>query len=201
MTLHAVFFDFGGVIVRTEYQAPRERLAERLNMNYEDLVKLVFESQSSRQASVGAISVDEHWRNVIHRLGLPDSQIQPVRDEFFAGDFVDYPLLDFIRSMRPRCKTGLISNAWGDLREYVVRQGFDDAFDHIVVSAEVGTLKPEARIYQIALEQAGVRADEAAFVDDTPENVAGAQAVGMRGIVFREPQEALAKLKRLLDGK
>jgi len=49
MTIRAAFFDIGGVILRTEYQAPRERLAERLNTTYEDLSKIVFESDSSRR--------------------------------------------------------------------------------------------------------------------------------------------------------
>ena len=39
MSIRAVFFDLGGVILRTEYQAPREHLAEKLGMEYDDLVK------------------------------------------------------------------------------------------------------------------------------------------------------------------
>jgi FMN phosphatase YigB (HAD superfamily) len=42
MTIQAVFFDLGGVIVRTEFQAPRQQLAERFGMEYDDLDKIVF---------------------------------------------------------------------------------------------------------------------------------------------------------------
>jgi HAD superfamily hydrolase (TIGR01509 family) len=62
-------------------------------------------------------------------------------------------------------------------------------------------MKPEARIYQIALEQAGVSPNEAVFVDDFYENIEGCQAVGMHGIHFRDPQIAMAELRNLLDGK
>ena len=55
MTVRAIFFDLGGVIVRTDFQAPREHLAERLNTTYEDLNRIVFDTESSRQASIGAI--------------------------------------------------------------------------------------------------------------------------------------------------
>ena len=65
MTIRAVFIDLGGVIVRTEYQAPRQHLADRLGMEYEDLVKKVFECETSRQASIGQLSEDEHWAAVI----------------------------------------------------------------------------------------------------------------------------------------
>lgn len=199
--IRAVFFDLGGVIVRTEFQAPRQALAERLGMEYEDLVKLVFDSPTSIRASHGEISDKEHWAEVTKRLKRPASEMQSIRDEFFAGDIVDRGLLEYLRSLRPHYFVGLISNAWPDLRDYIARQKFDDAFDHMVISGEVGVMKPEARIYQIALERAGARPDEAVFVDDFYENVEGCRAVGMHGIHFRDPEMAMQELKNLLNGK
>ena len=197
MNIRAVFFDLGGVILRTEYQAPREHLAERLNMEYEDLVRLVFESETSRKASVGAISEETHWEAVARRLNRPQ-EIEAIRAEFFAGDVLDRGLVNFIRSLRPRWKTGVISNAWSGMRAYITAQKFDDAFDGLVMSAEVGVAKPKAEIYLLALEQLGVSPGEAVFVDDFDENVEGARVVGMSAIHFRDPESALAELKNLL---
>ena len=197
--IKAVFFDLGGVIVRTEYQAPRQHLAESLGMEYEDLEKLVFAGPSGQQASVGEISTEEHWAQVTKRLSRPASETQGIRDAFFAGDVVDRELIDYIRSMRPHYFVGLISNAWPDLRDYIVEQKFDDAFDHMVISAEVGVMKPEAKIYQIALEQAGVSPSEAVFVDDFIENIEGCEELGMHGIHFRNPEQALEDLQNLLS--
>lgn len=194
----AVFFDFGGVIDRTEYQAPRQHLAERLGMEYEDLVRLVFESETSRTASIGGIRPDEHWASVMRKLKRPVSEAKVIRDEFFGGDIVDHNLLNFIRSLRPCLKTGLISNAWGDLREWIVNEKIDDAFDRMVISAEVGVMKPKAEIYLLALEQLKVSPSEAVFVDDFIENVEGARAVGMSAIHFKEPEQAIAQIQKLL---
>ena len=199
--IKAVFFDFGGVIARTEYQAPRQRLAERLGMEYEDVVKIVFESPSSDRAAIGAISAEEHWAEVTRRLRQPASETETIREEFFAGDVIDREIVDYLRSLRPDYFIGLISNAWPDLRDYIISQKFDDAFHHMIISAEVGVMKPETKIYQIALEQAGVSPNEAVFVDDFYENIEGCQAVGMHGIHFRDPQTAMAELRNLLDGK
>jgi epoxide hydrolase-like predicted phosphatase len=198
MPIRAAFFDLGGVIVRTEYQAPRQHLAERLGIEYEDLVHAVFASETARQASVGAVTEDEHWQALTRKLGRPLAEIDGLRAEFFGGDILDFELLAFIRSLRPRYKTGLISNAWDGLRPYIVRHQFDDAFDVTIISAEVKIMKPDARIYQLALDQAGVRAQEAVFVDDMPENVEAAQAVGMSGIVFRDRESALDQLNTRL---
>jgi putative hydrolase of the HAD superfamily len=196
--IKAVFFDLGGVILRTEFQAPRQHLAERLGMEYEDLVKLVFDSPSSIKASHGEISDKEHWAVVTKRLKRPASETESIREEFFAGDVVDHTIVEFLRSLRPRYYVGLISNSWPDLRDYIARQGFDDAFDHMVISGEVGVMKPEARIYQIALEQAGVSPNEAVFVDDVYENIEGCEKAGIRGIHFKDPGSTLKQLKTLL---
>ena len=199
MSIKAVFFDLGGVIVRTEFQAPRQLLADRLGMEYEDLNKIVFDSESGLKASMGEISSEDHWASVIKRLKRPTSELVAIRDEFFAGDIVDRTLVEYIRSLRGNYKTGLISNAWGDLRDFIAREKFDDAFDKMIISAEVGAMKPEAKIFQIALEQFGVSPNEAVFVDDFLINIEGCEKVGMKGIHFKDPESALKQLKKLLS--
>src|SRR5918996_3230138 len=198
MSIKAVFFDLGGVIVRTEFQAPRQQLADRLGMDYDDLVKIVFDSDSGIKATIGEISSDDHWDSVLKRLNRPTSELVAIRNEFFAGDILDRTLLDYIRSLRGKYKTGLISNAWGDLRDFILREKFDDAFDKMIISAEVGAAKPEAKIFKIALEQFGVKPNEAVFVDDFLINIEGCEKVGMKGIHFKDPESALKQLKQLL---
>jgi epoxide hydrolase-like predicted phosphatase len=199
MTLKAVFFDLGGVIVRTEFQAPRQQLADRLGMDYDDLYRLVFDSDTSDRATVGEISADEHWAFVMQRLRQPATELEAIRKEFFAGDIVDRTLLDYIRSLRGKYKTGLISNAWGDLRDFIVREKFEDAFDNMIISAEVGARKPAAKIFRIALEQFGVGPNEAVFVDDVYTNIQGCEKVGMKGLLFKEPETVLQQVKKLLS--
>lgn len=198
MTIRAVFFDLGGVIVRTEYQAPRQHLAESFGMDYEDIDKIVFASGTAARASVGEIDEQEHWRNVMKTLKLPAGDYERVRDEFFAGDVIDHEILNFLRSIKPRYKTGLISNAWSGLRDYIVREKFDDAFHQMVISAEVGVAKPDPKIYHIALGQAQVKAKEAVFVDDVLENIEACEQVGMKGVHFKDAISAIKLVKSLL---
>jgi len=198
MSIKAVVFDLGGVILRTEYQAPRQHLAERLHMEYDDLSKIVFDSPTAQQATVGEVTAEEHWASVMKRLKRPASETQTIRDEFFAGDVLDRELLDFLRSLRGKYKTGLISNAWDDLRSYILKEKFDDAFDHMVISAEVKVAKPSAKIYKIALEQLEVSPSEAVFVDDFYENIEACEKLGIQGIHFKNPEDALQQLKALL---
>ena len=198
MSLRAVYIDLGGVLVRTEFQAPRQHLAERFGMEYEDILRIVFEGESSRRASIGESTEDEHWADVARRLHLPASDVEGVRKEFFAGDVIDRNLVDFLRGLRETLKVGLISNAWSGLRPWIVSHNFEDAFDVMVISAEVGIMKPDPRIFQYALEQLDVAPAEAVFVDDFIENVEGARAFGMHAIHFTTPRQTIGELKKLL---
>ena len=199
MTFKAVFFDLGGVIVRTEDRTPRTTLAERLGMTYEQMDKAVFAVKTSRDASLGLITEEQHWDAVVAALKLPAEEKEAVRREFFAGDAIDRTLLDFIRTLKPRYHTGVISNAWNGLRDYMIRQKFDDAFEQIIISAEAGMMKPDARIYQLALTKMNVAATEALFVDDVIENIEACRALGMTGIHFRSAEQVIQELKQVLQ--
>ena len=198
MSIRAVYFDLGGVILRTEDKGPRTKLAESLGLDYDGMDRAVFGSESSRQASVGIISEEQHWQNAVRALDLPESEIPRIIEIFFAGDQIDHALVGFMRSLRPATKVGLISNAWSGLREWILDHKFDDTFDYMTMSAEVGFAKPDARIYLHALEKLNVRPEEAIFVDDMPANVEGAKALGMRGVLFKSSQQAIADVKSLL---
>lgn len=198
MSFKAVYFDLGGVIVRTEDKGPRTRIGQELGRTYHEMELAVFENESGKRASVGEISEYQHWQNAIATLGLPESEIPRVRDAFFGGDIIDHQLLDFMRGLRPQYKVGLISNAWDGLRPWIVSQKFDDAFDHMTISAEIKSVKPDAYIYQYALEQLGVNAEEAIFVDDMPRNIKGCNTLGMHGILFQSAGQVMAEIKQLL---
>jgi 2-haloacid dehalogenase len=61
-----------------------------------------------------------------------------------------------------------------------------DRFRDIVVSGDEKLTKPDAAIYHLALERFGLQAGEAVFVDDREDNIAGAEAVGITGLLFTD---------------
>jgi len=200
MGIKAVIFDFGGVLVRTEDRAPRRNLAESLGMTYDQLDDLIFQSESARQATVGEITTEEHWETLRSRLGLSADDFPRVPKAFFGGDVLDEALMAYIRTLRPRCKTALLSNAWDYLRGVLIHEWqIADAFDELIISSEVGMAKPEAGIYELALARLDVAPSQAVFVDDFPRNVAGAQDVGMHAVQFRSSEQVRAELDDLLD--
>lgn len=199
MTIRTVIFDLGGVLVRTEDRQPRSELAARYGLTYEQIDKLVFNSQTAGLAAAGAIPEQEHWEAVCLALQAPVEELEAVREAFWGGDKLDHDLIAYIRSLRPVYQTALLSNAWTSLRSYLKdRWGILDAFDHIFISAECGLMKPDHRLYDQVIETLGIRPEEGVFVDDFLENIQGAQAAGLHGVHFRNSEQARQDLDQLL---
>jgi glucose-1-phosphatase len=201
MAIKAVIWDLGGVLLRTEDFSSRQALADRMGKSREDLENLVFSGDSGDRAQLGEISVAEHWENIRQMFGLDQAGIDEFQRQFWDGDRLDAELVDTIRSLRGRYKTGLLSNAFSDLRQVVTSLlKISDAFDDMIISSELHLMKPDPRIYQVALQRLGVAAQEAIFVDDLPWNVEGARSQGLHAVHFRTRSQALAEVERLLKG-
>lgn len=201
MDIQAVIWDLGGVLLRTEDYAPRRALAQRFGMTLADIEAFVFSGESGDRAQRGEISIEQHWENQRRVLGLSPAEMQAFQAEFWGGDRLDVSLVAYIRRLRGVFKTGLLSNAFSDLRRVITDTWkFADAFDEMVISAEVGLVKPDPSIYLLALERLGVLPEAAVFIDDFSRNVEGARAVGLHAIHFKEPQQALHELESLLNG-
>ncbi len=63
-----------------------------------------------------------------------------------------------------------------------------EVFGTLVVSGQEGVMKPDARIFRLLCDRAGIAPEDCVFIDDGPHNVEGARAVGMEGIHFTTPQ-------------
>ena len=202
MTIKTIIFDVGGVLLRTEDRRPRTMLADAFGMTYEQLENLVFNAESGHAAQRGERSADEHWENVRQVLRLQPDELPAVRDTFFSGDVLDRELVDFVRSLNPPYQTALLTNAFDDARAALTeRFGLGAVFDPMIVSAEERVMKPDPRIYEIALERCGVAAAEAVLVDDFPHNIRGAREAGLQAVWFRSRDQAMADLGKLLESE
>ena len=90
---------------------------------------------------------------------------------------------------------GLTNWSWETFPLILDRYPVFGLLDGFVISGKEKTVKPEPKIYRILLERYGLKAEECIFIDDNPKNTAGAEAVGIRGLIFRDA----AQLRRDLD--
>jgi epoxide hydrolase-like predicted phosphatase len=200
MTIHAVFSDVGGVLIRVQNHDKRHAWEARLGLPHEYVTQAVFRSEEADRAIWGEIPEAEMWQSVGRRLGLSEAQIDEFHRDFFAGELFDVELTQFINSLRPRFKTGIISNAWSDARAVLnARFDLDRYVDVTIYSAEVKLAKPDPRIFQLACGRLGVQPSEAVFIDDMLENVQAAQSLGMHGVQFTSTEQTLGEVKQHLE--
>lgn len=197
MPICAVIFDIGGVLVRTEDLEPRRAWERRFGLPDWGLARIVFEGPAAIRATLGEATEAEPWEAAQRTLGLSADELAQLRQDFWAGDRYDEALLAYIHSLRPRYKTGIISNAWPGARQVHQRRFNADTFDVIVYSAEEGVAKPVADIYQRALARLNVQPEQAVFVDDVLENVEAACALGLTGLHFNKRMDVPAEFEKL----
>lgn len=184
--IKAVIWDMGGVIVRTEDWSPRERWEARLGMPKLGLTLLVFEGEMGAKAALGKANNEDVWRWIGQELDLSEADLIRLQVDFWREDRVDYDLVDYIRDLQEHLKTGMITNAWPEVRGWLENEwGIADAFDEIVTSAEEHMIKPDPEIYHLALDRLEVEPAEAIFIDDFQRNVDGARSVGMQALLFK----------------
>ena len=199
VTVKAVLFDFGGVLVRTRDQESRRKWEITLGLEEGQLSQLVFESEAARQATIGALPERAIWEHVAETLRLDNVKLQQLKIDFWKSDQLDTQLVRYLKSLHPNYRTGILSNAWSNARQlFTETYQLGDVVDEMVLSAEVGLAKPDASIYLFAAQKLGVKPEEAIFVDDMPENVTGAIKAGMLGIQFTGTPELLETLSHLI---
>lgn len=132
---------------------------------------------------------DQYYRIVLGRLFV-DYPVELRRELAVAAVFEpdQAPFADTEQTLfdlrEAGLRLGVLSNAGPSLSIRYEAMGLHDIFDTFVVSALVGVVKPDPRIYQIGLDRLDLPADLVAFLDDGPDNVETAAELGMPAVVM-----------------
>jgi epoxide hydrolase-like predicted phosphatase len=135
------------------------------------------------------------------RLGLDEARLA----QFLADLWRDYlgtantELIEYARRLRPRYRTGILSNSFVGAREREqAAYGFEDLVDELVYSHECGLRKPDPRSYALVCARLGVEPDRVAFLDDSELNVEGARQAGLHAVLYRDNAQAIGEIEGLL---
>ena len=190
--------DFGGVLTTNVFDSfkafceveglPPDSVKRTFRENPEALAEL-------RALERGDLTVEEFEPRFAPHLGL--TQTDGLVERLFAGVRPDHAMIEAVRRAHEAgVRTGVISNSWGGTSYDVA--DWRSLFDAIVISGEVGLHKPGPEIFELALSEIGLPASECVFIDDLKENIEGAEAVGITGILHRGADSTLPELERLL---
>jgi len=114
----------------------------------------------------------------------------------FAGQTLDDSMLALFRNLKTSgVPTGLLSNSWGG---GYPRELFEDMFNAVVISAEVGMRKPEPRIFRHVAGLLGLPPEECVFIDDIQANITAAEQVGFTGVLHTAAEDTAQQVADLL---
>jgi putative hydrolase of the HAD superfamily len=206
----AVISDFGGVLTtplmdffarfQDDSGVPLEALGKAMmriaeEQGFHPLYELEKGKLSEPQfrALLEAAASAELGREV-HLHGLADA--------YWSDLDTNDAMIDYLRGVRDRgVRLALLTN---NVREWEPRwRGMlpvDELFEVVVDSAFVGMRKPDPEIYELTLERMGLPAIDCVFVDDIEVNVTAANDLGMRGVWFRDTDQAIAEIDAALGG-
>lgn len=200
VTITAVLFDFGGVILSSPFDAfARYEIDHGLPSNF---LRTVNATDPDRNAWARlerseldldefAASFEEESAALGHRI--PGWDVL----RLLAGE-VRPEMVEAVRRCGERLKTGLLTNNVTGLGASAEVAEIVALFDVVVESSVVGVRKPDPEFYEIACTQLSIEPSEAVFLDDLGINLKPARAMGMATIKVGEPAPAIAELEAVV---
>jgi len=194
--LDACLLDAYDTIVHTDFSAHRNELPKLAGISADAMFREF--GRLAPALSVGEISITEAYGKILRACGVeprPDL-VHAMADKsrellLLSGRLYD-DVLPFLRTLKSRdIKIAIVSNCDENTRDLLVELGVAALADALVLSNEVGAVKPTAQIYQYALDQLDVGPGAALFVDNNATYCAGAAALGIQAVqIVRKAREA-----------
>ncbi|MCI8670226.1 MAG: HAD family phosphatase [Lachnospiraceae bacterium] len=158
--------------------------------------KELFEGPEWIQGDLGWMDNGTRYETIKKRI--PEHLHPGLKDCVYQWQICMRPLpgaRNFVFSMKEKgFNIYVLSNASDTFYEYFPKFLPLDFFDGVMISADVHLIKPDIRIYKTFLEQFHRKPEECLFIDDRKNNVEGAEAAGMRGIIFNNDFQRLSEI-------
>lgn len=195
--IDAVIFDLGNVLIFHDNALLFRRLGGRAGLSEDAVGRRLLGDPLWQEANLGRLDGEGIRWNVCRALGieLPAPEFRALWSCHFT---LNEPMLRLAESLVGRVKLLALSNTNVLHAEHFrPRLPVLERFEHVLLSNEVGLVKPDPAFFRAALERAAVPPERAAFFDDLAEYVRAAQALGIHGRMFRDAEQCAADLRAL----
>lgn len=191
-------FDYGGVLVHDQNSADKKSMASVMGVDLETFEELYWSDRLEYDR--GTESGYEYWHRLASLAGkvLSPKAIEQLTElDNHSWMHFDEPMWEWVYQLRASGKpVGILSNMPRDLGDALrARTDRLERFDHVTLSYELNSVKPEAPIYEHALEGVGTEPGKTLFLDDRIANVQGAELLGIRAVQFTSRDEIFLRLR------
>lgn len=187
--IKAVIFDFAGVIASESFFLWLEENIADFKQTKQFYLDLSYKADS------GQMTGNEFAAVLAKKSGVRDSDVWP---QIFQRMVIDPKMLSLMIKLRKNYKIGLLTNhivAW--ITEAIRYHKLERYFDAVVISSQEKIIKPNPRIFKITLKRLDVKPNETVFIDDREINVAGADKLGIKGLLYVNEKKLTNDLEKL----
>lgn len=204
MTILTIIFDFGGVLVRAPNLGWINRWKRFLGLTDDPEIMAVLtnpnESQLVKDMCLGKISEEKIWELVAEKFRLKPKTLQRLQNGLLSMRNLNKPMIKFMEDLAEDYQVAILSNAGIQARRLMENHYHLDRYaEEIIISAEEGVIKPDHRIFQIALDRLRVSPENVIFLDDYLNNVLSAREFGMTAVQFINNHQAITTVRDYLE--
>ncbi len=189
-----IIFDLGGVILNLDYSNTIKEFRKLGLFNFEKLYSQKKQSKIFDDFEKGKISAEKFIFSIRQLVKVNIKEIDFINA--WNAMLLEIPLerLEFIKKLKKNFKIYLLSNTneihikkfEEDLSNTNKLKDFQDCFDQIYYSSEMGMRKPDAECFLKVIQDHHLNAHETLFIDDTIQHVKGARKVGINAILLKK---------------
>ncbi len=203
MVIKAVFFDFGGVMLKHMDGIDHAAVEARFGLPERTLFDCLYRESTYRDFQVGGCTREE-WFESVRTAAAKRMPADVVGDFMNAWQTAERLLDENMVALVGRLQsagytTGIISNTVPGMEERLSAEmpHLIPIFDVRVGSGDIGVAKPDPAIFRHALEAAGTEPEESVFTDDVSAYAAAARELGMHGFHFTGYEQFAADLRSI----
>ena len=131
----------------------------------------------------GTIGLEKCFEKYFHQ-SISQSQMGKLRKLWLGNWQPESRMIKLVKSLKKKYRLAILSNSEAEICAHFFKKGWYEPFQPIILSHELGVLKPGKKIYQIALEKIGIAPGECLFIDDQEDCLKTARGLGMKTILF-----------------
>jgi len=189
MAIKVIIFDCFGVLVQ-----PGKTILYKKFPNLKNDIDNI-----EHQWHYGLISRQQFNEQMAELIGIsPDD----VKSKYYDISVRDESAIDWVRQVKLSgdYKVGLLSNVGSNrINDFFQSSEQSELFDDMVLSFDVGMIKPEIMIYELAAKRFGVEMNECIMIDDISLNVEAANNAGMHGLLYVSVEQARADVESIIE--
>ena len=198
--IKAVIFDIGGVVIDLKpwfnkfVKIFRPENAEEFWKDFNAKVIPLCKNQISEKMFLNKLATS---------YNIPFDNIP---SDILVKDFekltsVNKHVMKIIKELKRKYKLALLSNTINSHSKSIKKKINYDYFDLIILSNKIGLTKDQKEIFLLVAKKLNVKTSECVFVDDIQEFIKVSESAGMKGILFKNPEQLKRELRKLLCQK